>query len=76
VCKGVVQSLWKRVLLSGIAENMGVTCKFGIIDYSVSDDCGGCRDSAGKGGEERKVRKRKEQKKKWGVRKESGTKEG
>jgi hypothetical protein len=42
---------------------MDVTCKVGIIDYSVSGECGGGRDNGGKG-KGRKRRKGEERKKK------------
>jgi hypothetical protein len=54
-------------------------CNVGIIDYSVSGYCGGCRDSVGKvevkveGKEERKEEKRR---KRFGKRAESRTREG
>jgi hypothetical protein len=60
---------------------MGVTCEVGIIDYSVSDECGGSSDNGGKGrgGEEGKEKKRREKKrnnmKKLEI-KGSGTREG
>jgi hypothetical protein len=46
---------------------MRVTCKVGIVDYSVRGECGGSRDSGGKGtqGDKGKGKKeRKEEKKK------------
>jgi hypothetical protein len=55
---------------------MGVTCKVGIIDYSVTGECGGSRGGGGKGtqGEEGRGKKEmKEEKKilKWVKRKMS-----
>lgn len=52
---------------------MGVTCEVGIIDYSVSDECGGSSDNGGKGrgGEEGKEKKRRKiagEKGKWNKR--------
>jgi hypothetical protein len=44
---------------------MGITCKVGIMDYSVSGECLGGRDSGGKGrGKRRSKEKGREEKRK------------
>jgi hypothetical protein len=61
-------------------KKMEVICKVGIVDYSMSGDCGGGRNSWWGKKEERKVMRmkeeRKEKRKKMRVRKENGTREG
>jgi hypothetical protein len=45
-------------------RRMGVMCKVGIIDYSVSGQCEAGRVSKGEKGKENKVRSRKEERNK------------